>query len=144
MQGNKRGQTGPGRTAHTTPAGVRLYSDIYMVYFMTMIMVNIFEAKARLSEYIEAVARGERVLICKRNQPVAELHPIATARTAPRPVGLAAGTFSVPDTFFEPLPDELVAAFDLGSDAGGLAHVAEAPPSDGYGTPAKRSRSRRA
>ena len=51
-----------------------------MVYFMTMIMVNIFEAKAKLSEFIEATAQGERVLICKRNVPVAELRPVATAQ----------------------------------------------------------------
>jgi prevent-host-death family protein len=44
---------------------------------MTMIMVNIFEAKAKLSEYLEAVARGERVLICNRNRPVAELRALA-------------------------------------------------------------------
>jgi hypothetical protein len=32
---------------------------------MTMIMVNIQEAKAKLSEFVDAVERGERVLICK-------------------------------------------------------------------------------
>ena len=44
---------------------------------MTMLMVNIAEAKAKLSEYLEAVARGEQVIICNRNQPVAELRAIA-------------------------------------------------------------------
>ena len=34
-----------------------------MINIMTMIMVNIHEAKAKLSEYLEAVARGERVMI---------------------------------------------------------------------------------
>jgi hypothetical protein len=30
----------------------------------------------------------------------------------PRPYGLAKGTFQVPDTFFEPLPTELLDAFE--------------------------------
>lgn len=30
----------------------------------------------------------------------------------PRPIGLAKGLFAVPDTFFEPLPDDLMRAFE--------------------------------
>ena len=71
---------------------------------MTMIMVNIFEMKAKLSEYLEAVGRGERVVICKRNRPVAELRPIAE-QPAGRRLGAAAGAVTIPPSFFEPLPD---------------------------------------
>ena len=59
---------------------------------MTMIVVNIFEAKAKLSEYLDMAAQGERVLICKRNRPIVELHAVQSARTAPRPIGLGART----------------------------------------------------
>jgi prevent-host-death family protein len=52
-----------------------------MVNYMTMLVVNIFEAKAKLSEFLEAVAGGERVLICKRNRPVAELRAVDAVRT---------------------------------------------------------------
>ena len=41
-----------------------------------MVVVNIFEAKAKLSEYLDMAAHGERVLICKRNRPVVELHAV--------------------------------------------------------------------
>lgn len=78
---------------------------------MTMKMVNIFQAKARLSEFLDAVEAGERVIICKRNRPVVELTKVAAARTAPRPVGTAKGQFSVPAAFFDPLPDEIVESF---------------------------------
>jgi len=78
---------------------------------MTMIMVNIHEAKAKLSEFLEAVARGERVLICKRNQPIAELRAIEQKRTEPRPLGLGKGTFSIPPSFFEPMPEEWLDEF---------------------------------
>jgi len=75
-------------------------------------MVNIYQAKARLSALLEQVVAGERVLICKRNQPVAELQRIDVARTGPRPIGLAKGLVEVPPAFFEPLPDDIVKAFE--------------------------------
>jgi prevent-host-death family protein len=79
---------------------------------MTMIVVNIYEAKAKLSEYLDMAAHGERVLICKRNRPVVELHAVQSARTTPRPVGLARGRMTVRPSFFEPLPEEVLAAFE--------------------------------
>ena len=82
---------------------------------MTMIVVNIHEAKAKLSEFLEAVARGERVLICKRNQPVAELRATASQRTEPRPIGGGPHTFKVPNAFFDSLPDDWLADFESGS-----------------------------
>lgn len=73
---------------------------------MVMIMVNIHQAKARLSEFIDAVERGEQVWICKRNQPVAELRPVPGKRTKPRPLSPGPHVFDVPPTFFEPMSDE--------------------------------------
>jgi prevent-host-death family protein len=84
---------------------------------MTMIVINIHEAKARLSEFVEAAAKGEQVVICRRNQPVAELRPVAAARSAPRPVGGSKWRFTVPVSFFEPLSDEDLDAFE-GAGAG--------------------------
>ncbi len=73
--------------------------------------VNIYEAKARLSEYLDAVAAGERIVICKRNRPVAELTRIGAARVELRLIGGERGRLTVPATFFDPLPDTLVDAF---------------------------------
>jgi prevent-host-death family protein len=83
-----------------------------MVNYMTMLVVNIADAKARLSQYLELVENGERVVISRRNRPVAELRAVAQARTEPRPVGLARGQVDVPGAFFEALPDDLVDAFE--------------------------------
>ena len=103
-------------------------------------VVNVSEAKAKLSEYVEAATRGERVLICKRNRPVAELRAVETARAEPRPIGLAKGLV-VPAAFFDPLPPAIEATFyALGEDeAGGrpLRAAEQAPP---YGTPRKGRR----
>lgn len=82
----------------------------------TMIVINVHEAKAKLSEYLAAVEAGETVMICRRNIPVAQVVPVASTRTGPRPVGLAcdAGA-ALPDSFFEPLPDEMLQAFNGGT-----------------------------
>jgi antitoxin (DNA-binding transcriptional repressor) of toxin-antitoxin stability system len=79
---------------------------------MIMIRINIHQAKTHLSRYLEQLARGETILLCKRNVPVAEIRPVPPARTEPRSVGLHRGTFSVPDSFFEPLPAEVLEAFE--------------------------------
>ena len=82
---------------------------------MTMLMVNINEAKAKLSEYLEAVAKGEKVLICKRNQPIAELRAVMPKRVEPRLIAGGPYHFDVPDSFFAAMPDEFLDAFETGS-----------------------------
>lgn len=76
-----------------------------------MISINIHEAKAHLSQYLDAVEKGEMVVVCKRNRPVAEIRPIPPRAAEKRPIGLAKGTFTVPDAFFDELPDETIALF---------------------------------
>ncbi len=80
-----------------------------------------------MSEFIEAASRGERVLICKRNLPIAELRPVESVRTEPRPIGLGREAFSVPDSFFEPLPDEVLGDFYPMEDRTPRSKVAETP-----------------
>jgi prevent-host-death family protein len=112
-----------------------------MVIIMTMIVVNIYEAKAKLSEYLDAVATGERVVICKRNHPVAELRAVDQKRMQPRPIGGAKGQVSIPPSFFEPMPDEFLDAFESGpvySQPPAPARVAERRAT--YGSARKRRR----
>ncbi len=109
---------------------------------MTMLIVNIFEAKAKLSEYLDAVSKGERVVICKRNQPIAELQPVAAARTEPRPIGLAKGRITVPAAFFSPLPEEVLSGFEGFSHPMAELHVADAPSGGGHPAPRKPRRRR--
>ncbi len=77
-----------------------------------MLKLNVHEAKTHLSRHLARLAEGETILLCKRNVPVAEIRPVRQARTERRPVGLAKGRFEVPPEFFEPLPEELLAAFE--------------------------------
>jgi prevent-host-death family protein len=102
-----------------------------------MLMVNIAEAKAKLSEYVDAVGRGERVIICNRNRPVAELRAVEEAATGPRDLTpMFPGETFMTDAFFEPMSEaELREWYD-----GPVfpAKVAQRPPT--YGKPAKRGR----
>lgn len=76
--------------------------------------VNMHEAKTHLSRYIARVEAGEKILLCRRNEPVAEIRPVPRARRKPRPFGLDRGKFEVPESFFDPLPDEFIDAFENG------------------------------
>ncbi len=79
-----------------------------------MAKVNVFEIKAKLSEYLERAAGGERIVICRHNTPVAELRPVDATRTEERPIGPLPGrpTFEVPPSFFEPLTDEEIGLWE--------------------------------
>jgi prevent-host-death family protein len=70
--------------------------------------VNVQEAKTRLSQILAAAEGGEDVVIARDGKPVVRLVPVAAP--APREVGFVTG--SVPDTFFEPLPDDELTAWE--------------------------------
>ncbi len=73
-----------------------------------MRQVNMHEAKTQLSRLI---SRGEEIIIARYGKPVARLTPIqrSNARRVP---GTARGKFEVPPEFFDPLPDEILNAFE--------------------------------
>ena len=80
-----------------------------------MINLNINEVKTHFSSCLEKVSKGETVIICKRNIPIAEIKPIAARPDKKRPIGLAGKEypdFKISDAFFDPLPDDVVSAFN--------------------------------
>lgn len=83
-----------------------------MVYSMVIMKtINVHEAKTHLSHYLDEVEKGERVVVCRRNRPVAEIRALPKRAVEKRPIGLAKGTFAVPASFFDELPDETLALF---------------------------------
>jgi prevent-host-death family protein len=72
-----------------------------------MSIYNIHEARSQLSKLIDAVQRGETVIIAKAGKPVAVLEPVPA--TAPKRVrGLLKGQINLGPEFDEPLPAELM------------------------------------
>ena len=63
------------------------------------------------------IEKGEIVVLCRRNIPIAEIRPIPRSPAEPRPVGIDRG-MTVPDSFFEPLPADLLDAFEGGGPSG--------------------------
>ncbi|MFO0961083.1 MAG: hypothetical protein U0800_27190 [Isosphaeraceae bacterium] len=61
---------------------------------------------------LKRVGAGGWLLISRNGRPIAELRPFSAPRPEPRPFGLAAGTFAVPDDFDSTLPDDIVEAFE--------------------------------
>jgi prevent-host-death family protein len=86
-----------------------------VTYNRTMISLNINEIKTHFSSFLAKVSNGETVIVCKRNVPVAEIKPIATLPKKKRPIGLAGKEypdFEINDAFFDPLPNDIIAAFN--------------------------------
>jgi antitoxin (DNA-binding transcriptional repressor) of toxin-antitoxin stability system len=76
-----------------------------------MMKATLDEVEKRPADYLHRVLEGETVVLFRDDRPVAEIRPL-NAATGPRPFGLAAGDFVVPDDFDDPLPDELLDAFE--------------------------------
>jgi prevent-host-death family protein len=77
-----------------------------------MTEINVHEAKTHLSRYLARVEAGETIVLCRHNRPVAELRPIAETKSTERVAGFDKGKFTVGTEFFEPLPPEILRAFN--------------------------------
>ena len=64
-----------------------------------MKIVNISEAKTKLSKLVALVYRGEKVVIAKNNLPLVDL--VIHKPEGKRKLGLLAGKFNVPDDIME-------------------------------------------
>ena len=69
-----------------------------------MPIVNIHQAKTQLSRLLAQVEAGEEVIIARRGEPVARLVPCKTRGR--RRHGASKGKIVIPDSFFDPLPED--------------------------------------
>ncbi len=74
--------------------------------------VNIHEAKTHLSRLIERAEQGEEIVIARAGRPVAKLVPFGDINLRPREPGSMAGLIVMHDDFDDPLPDDLLDAFE--------------------------------
>ncbi len=73
--------------------------------------INVYQAKTKLSELIDRAAAGEEIVIARHGRPIARL----VAYEPPprkRKLGVLAGKLHVPDDFDDPLPDDVLDAFE--------------------------------
>lgn len=81
-----------------------------------MSIVNMHDAKSRLSKLVDAVERGEvaEVIIARNGRPAARLGPIAPVAGAASRIGVAKGLFVAPADLHT-LDDEVRALFEGGA-----------------------------
>lgn len=74
--------------------------------------LNMHDAKTHLSRHLSGMKADDRLIICNRHRPVAEVRLVAPSQSRQRRIGVAKGEFRVPSAFFEPLPEAVIAAFE--------------------------------
>lgn len=74
--------------------------------------INIHEAKTHLSRHLAELEPGDVIVICKNNEPVAELRGLPKRLTRQRPWGIDRGIYRVPGDFNAPLPDDELRAWE--------------------------------
>lgn len=72
--------------------------------------INIHDAKTRFSKLVEAVMRGEEIIIAKAGNPVAKLVPFSSKKK--RKFGVLKGQIRISDDFDDPLSDEILKQFE--------------------------------
>jgi antitoxin (DNA-binding transcriptional repressor) of toxin-antitoxin stability system len=73
--------------------------------------VTLEEIRQDPEAMLHRVLEGTTLVVTRDHRPVAEIRPVQQVRR-PRPFGLAAGTFVVPDDFDHPLPEETLRDFE--------------------------------
>ena len=71
--------------------------------------VNIHQAKTQLSKLVSEVEAGEEVVLARAGQPVARIVPLA-GPSPERRFAAMKGRATTSEAFFEPLPDDELAA----------------------------------
>lgn len=75
-----------------------------------MSVFNVHAAKTQLSRLIERACAGEEVIIARNNEPMVKLVPVQSPQPR-RQFGSLKGQIIVPDSFFDPLPDDELEAW---------------------------------
>jgi prevent-host-death family protein len=82
------------------------------MYNGDMSSITVDDIQRDLLGYLRRVEAGESLLIVRDGRPVAEIKPVPPTARQPRPFGLCAGEFTVPDDFDRSLPGEVLREFE--------------------------------
>ena len=78
---------------------------------MAETVYNLYEAKSSLSRLVDRAAGGEEIIIAKYGKPLARLGPLRQ-RVARRKPGGWEGRVFISEDFDDPLPPEILSAFE--------------------------------
>jgi antitoxin (DNA-binding transcriptional repressor) of toxin-antitoxin stability system len=77
-----------------------------------MSIISVQDIQRDPDTFLRRVEAGEAFVVVRGERPLAEVRPLTTAATQPRPFGLCAGQFTVPADFDRPLPDDILKEFE--------------------------------
>ncbi len=77
-----------------------------------MTIISIDEIQRDLLGWLARVQAGETLVILRGQTAIAEVKPVIPSPREPRPFGLCAGEFRVPEGFDEPLPEQVLHWFE--------------------------------
>ncbi len=77
-----------------------------------MSTISVQEIQRDPLAFLQRVEAGEAFVVVRGDRPLAEVRPLTTSATQPRPFGLSAGRFTVPSDFDQPLPDDMLKDFE--------------------------------
>ena len=75
-----------------------------------MPVVNVHQAKTQLSRLLAQVEAGQEVVIARNGEPVARL--VSCKRRGKRQFGAWKGRIVIDDSFFDPLPETELSAWE--------------------------------
>ncbi len=77
-----------------------------------MITISLNDLPRHVRRQLERLKTGETAAIMQGDSQVAEVKLTVSPDVLLRPIGLCEGQFTVPDSFFDPLPADLQEAFE--------------------------------
>lgn len=79
---------------------------------ISMSTISVQDIRRDPDAFLQRIEAGESFVVVTEERRVAEVRPIPPPRTQPRPFGLCAGEFKVPEDFDDPLPESVLREFE--------------------------------
>lgn len=83
-----------------------------IIYRWNMITVKVEDFDQIFQKYLNRLEAGETIILTREGKPVAEIKPASQNPKELRPFGLSVHKFVTPDNFNDPLPAEILDAFE--------------------------------
>lgn len=77
-----------------------------------MTAITIKDIQKNIDSFLQKVENGESLVIFRSGLPLAEIKPVKEKEKKLRPYGLCKGEIYISENFNDPLPDEILDAFE--------------------------------
>ena len=78
---------------------------------MSVVSLDMADPNLSLLKHVASLKPGDRIVLCRGGRPEVEIRHCANQSDDSRKRNFGEGVAEVPDSFFEPLPDDIIDAF---------------------------------